>query len=72
MWWVCPPEVTDFLDYKPLVKIEPGTDTRYVNIAVPVKFELLVKSYVNGLIREQILRRHQPNLLLYPDEEDNN
>ncbi|XP_068232996.1 cellular tumor antigen p53-like [Palaemon carinicauda] len=55
---------------KPKVKNEPGIETRYVNIAVPVEFELQVKSYVNGLIAEQILRRNQPNLLLYPEEDN--
>lgn len=55
---------------KPKVKSEPGTETRYVNIAVPVEFELQVKSYVNGLIAEQILRRNQPSLLLYPEDDN--
>lgn len=52
------------------IKPEPGSESRYVNVAVPVEFELQVKSYVNGLIAEQILRRNHPNLLLYPDDDN--
>ncbi|KAK7071402.1 hypothetical protein SK128_000220 [Halocaridina rubra] len=54
---------------KPKIKQESGRESRYVNIAVPVEFELQVKSYVNGLIAEQFVRRNQPHLLPFPEDE---
>lgn len=51
------------------IKLEPGTETRYCNVSVPVEYVGKVKAYINSLIAESYIRRNQPNLLLYSEDE---
>lgn len=54
---------------RPKIKVEPGTDSRMVNIAVPVEYEAQVKSYINKLIAADLIKKWQPDALMYPEEE---
>nr|BAL15075.1 p53 [Penaeus japonicus] len=56
---------------RPKIKLEPGTDSRMVNIAVPVEYEAEVKSYINKLIAADLIKKWQPDALMYPEEESN-
>ncbi|XP_037794852.1 cellular tumor antigen p53-like isoform X3 [Penaeus monodon] len=56
---------------RPKIKLEPGTDSRMVNIAVPIEYEAEVKSYINKLIAADLIKKWQPDALMYPEEESN-
>nr|AZM65484.1 P53 protein [Portunus trituberculatus] len=51
------------------IKMEPGTENRYKSVIVPVEYVGKVKAYVNSLIAEDYIRRDQPNILLYSEDE---
>ncbi|CAL4073775.1 unnamed protein product [Meganyctiphanes norvegica] len=57
---------------KPRIKLEPGAPTQFVNVLVPVQFESEVKRYVNQLIAEDYVKQTNPQLLMYPEDEDSN
>uniref|UniRef100_A0A0P4WEW8 p53 DNA-binding domain-containing protein n=1 Tax=Scylla olivacea TaxID=85551 RepID=A0A0P4WEW8_SCYOL len=51
------------------IKMEPGTENRYRSVTVPVEFVGKVKTYINSLIAEDYIRRNQPNILLFSEDE---
>lgn len=52
-----------------ITKTEPGIESGFVNVGVPVEFEKAVKKYVNALMAAQLVKQDEPGLLLYPEAE---
>ena len=57
---------------RPRSKLELGTQTQFVNVMVPVKFENYIKMYVNQLMAEKYTKETNPQVMMYSESEDRN
>lgn len=42
-----------------------------LGLQVPIEYEAEVKSYINKLIAADLIKKWQPDALMYPEEESN-